>query len=99
MTKKPSLFSLKDFRGVRFLGRLNRLAQALLALALLFGLNYLASLPTYYKRWDLDFENRHGIWPETRAQLNELAKKAPTTHERNYWNVCKKMGKTMTGWQ
>ena len=47
MAKKPSLFSLKDFRGVRFLGRLNRLAQALLALALLFGLNYLASLPTY----------------------------------------------------
>ena len=86
MTKKPSLFSLKDFRGVRFLGRLNRLAQALLALALLFGLNYLASLPTYYKRWDLDFENRHGIWPETRAQLNELAKKAPDNiSEENPW--------------
>lgn len=86
MSKKPSLFSLKDFRGVRFLGRLNRLAQALLALALLFGLNYLASLPTYYKRWDLDFENRHGIWPETRAQLNELAKKAPeSTSAENPW--------------
>lgn len=77
MNKKPSLFSLKDFRGVRFLGALNRVAQAVLALALLVGLNYLAALPSSYRRWDLDFENRRGIWPETRAQLNELAKKAP----------------------
>lgn len=77
MRKKPSLFSLKDFRGVRFLGGLNRFAQALLALTLLLGLNYLAALPTSYRRWDLDFENRRGLWPETRAQLNELAKRAP----------------------
>jgi len=77
MRKKPSLFSLKDFRGVRVFGRLNRAAQVVLALALIFGLNWLASLPSLYKRWDLDFENRRGIWPETRAQLNELAKRAP----------------------
>lgn len=79
MDRKPSLFSLKDFRGVRFVGGLNRIVQAILAVALLVGLNYLASLPSMYKRWDLDFENRREIWPETRAQLNELAKRAPET--------------------
>lgn len=77
MNKKPSLFSLKDFRGVRFIGGINRTVQAILALTLIFGLNYLASLPATYERWNLNFENRHGIWPETRAQLNELAKRAP----------------------
>lgn len=77
MRKKSSLFSLKDFRGVRFFGRLNRAAQALLALALLVGLNYVAAQPSFCLRWDLDFENRRGLWPETRAQLNELAKRAP----------------------
>lgn len=77
MNKKPSLFSLKDFRGVRFIGGINRILQAILTLSLIFGLNYLASLPSTYVRWDLDLENRRGIWPETRAQLNELAKKAP----------------------
>lgn len=86
MTPKPSLFSLKDFRGVRFLGGINRVIQAILALTLLLGLNYLASLPATYTRWDLDFENRRGLWPETRAQLNELAKKAPeNVSSENPW--------------
>lgn len=77
MRKRPSLFSLKDFRGVRFLGRLNRCIQIVLALTLIFGLNKIASEPACCRRWNLDFENRRGIWAETRAQLNELAKKAP----------------------
>lgn len=77
MNKRPSLFSLKDFRGVRFLGGFNRAAQAFLALTLIVGLNFLAAQPSFYRRWNLDFENRRGIWPETRAQLNELAKRAP----------------------
>ncbi|MGN0860761.1 MAG: GldG family protein [Candidatus Spyradosoma sp.] len=77
MHRRPSLFSLKDFRGVRFIGRLNRGVQIVLALALIAGLNWIAAVPSCCTRWDLDFENRRGIWPETRAQLNELAKKAP----------------------
>lgn len=77
---------MKDFRGVRFLGRLNRAVQIVLALTLIFGLNWLASMPALYERWNLDFENRRGIWPETRAQLNELAKRAPeTASPENPW--------------
>lgn len=79
MHKRPSLFSLKDFRGVRFIGGINRVVQAVLAVTLLVGLNYLASLPATFVRWDLDFENRREIWPETRAQLTDLAKRAPDT--------------------
>lgn len=61
-----------DFRVVRFWRGLNRLSQLALAVALVLGLNYLASQPSFYMRRDLTATQSRSLSGETCAQLKHL---------------------------
>lgn len=56
-----------DFYYARWFRRINRLTQILLAVALITGLNFLAS--RHFTRWDLTQQNRYSLAPETLAYL------------------------------
>ena len=58
-----------DFAAVRPVRRLNRLTQALLAVALALAANYLASLPDFRLREDMTPDRRHSLAAETAATL------------------------------
>ena len=58
-----------DFAAVRPVRRLNRLTQALLAVALALAANYLASLPDFRFREDMTPDRRHSLAAETTATL------------------------------
>ena len=58
-----------DFAAVRPVRRLNRLAQALLAVTLALAANYLASLPAFRVREDVTPDRRHSLAAETTATL------------------------------
>jgi hypothetical protein len=58
-----------DFAAVRPVRRLNRLTQALLAVALALAANFLASLPEFRARVDLTPDRRHSLAAETAATL------------------------------
>jgi len=60
---------LEDFRYARWVKRLNRMAQVLLSLALVGGLNYVAA--RHYTRWDLTPTHRYSLSAETMAFLNQ----------------------------
>lgn len=62
---------LDDFRYANWAVRLNRLAQILLTLILLGGLNWLATQS--FSRFDLTRGSQHSLAPETRGYLRELA--------------------------
>lgn len=70
-----------DFRIVRLWRGLNRAAQAILALALVLGLNYLASQPEFFFRRDLTAARSRSLAPETLAQLRNLAKRPAGANE------------------
>ena len=54
-----------DFGDVRPIRRLNRLTQALLAIALAVAVNTLASLPEFRMRRDISADRRHSLAPES----------------------------------
>ncbi|NBX34641.1 hypothetical protein EBR16_04690 [bacterium] len=58
-----------DFAAVRPVRRLNRLTQALLAVALALAANHLASLPEFRVREDVTPDRRHSLAAETTATL------------------------------
>jgi hypothetical protein len=65
-----SAFSPTSFRSARWLRTAHLLAQAILVLTLVGGLNYLATFHSW--RFDLSRHNRHSLSPETRSYLREL---------------------------
>ena len=54
-----------DFGSVRPIRRLNRLTQALLAIALAVVVNFLASLPEFRLRHDITADRRHSLATES----------------------------------
>ncbi|MGN0835532.1 MAG: Gldg family protein [Candidatus Spyradosoma sp.] len=80
------LFKIEDFRYVRVLRGANLCAQAALAVLLVFGLNYLASLPSFRFRWDIDEAKSHTLSLESGMFLESLVGKAPAdTTAENPW--------------
>ncbi len=72
-----SIFRLEDFRHVRFFRSLNLFLQVLLALLFVAELNFLAALPSFQMRWDLDSAKNHTLSLETEMFLERLAKDVP----------------------
>lgn len=60
----------EDFQRVNWLKRGNRTAQVLLGIALVFGLNYLAS--RYFLRFDLTPGHIYSLAPETLAYISQI---------------------------
>ena len=69
-----SKFRVEDFKHVRFFRFVNLVAQVILALFLMGGLNYLASLPSFCARWDIDAQKRHSVSVETQVYLESLSR-------------------------
>lgn len=67
----------EDFKTVRIIRGFNLFVQILLAVLLLGGLNYLASLPAFQARWDIDDNKSHTLSLESRMVLESLAGKMP----------------------
>ncbi len=79
-------FKFEDFKTVRLFRGLNLFAQIILAILLVGGLNYLAALPAFQARWDLDDSKSHTLSLETGMFLESLVKKAPAdTTAANPW--------------
>ncbi|MGA0134376.1 MAG: DUF4350 domain-containing protein [Opitutales bacterium] len=72
MTRRPD-----DFAAVRPVRRLNRAAQALLALALAASVNFLASLPGFRVREDLSADRRHSLAPESAETIRAAGRRSP----------------------
>ncbi len=72
-----SIFRLEDFKHVRLIRTVNLILQVILALGFVAELNYLAALPTFQERWDLDTSKNHTLSMETDMFLERLAKNAP----------------------
>ncbi len=75
--KRFSIFGFEDFRHVRFFRTINLILQVVLALLFVAELNYLASLPGFQARWDLDASKNHTLSLETDMFLERLAKDSP----------------------
>ncbi|HVY70026.1 MAG TPA: GldG family protein, partial [Verrucomicrobiae bacterium] len=60
---------LEDFRYARWIKRLNRTTQIVLALLLVVGMNYVAA--RHFKRWDLTPNKRYSLSAETLARLDQ----------------------------
>lgn len=72
-----------DFASVRPVRRLNRAAQALLALALAVSVNFLASLPAFRLREDLSADRRHSLAPESAETVRAAGRRSPVGEGRN----------------
>lgn len=84
--KRFRFFKFEDFKTVRLFRGLNLFAQIVLAVLLVGGLNYLAALPAFQMRWDLDDSKSHTLSLETGVFLESLVKKAPAdTTAANPW--------------
>lgn len=84
--KRFRFFKFEDFKTVRLFRGLNLFVQIILAVLLIGGLNYLAALPAFQLRWDLDDSKSHTLSLETGMFLESLAKKAPAdTTASNPW--------------
>lgn len=70
-----------DFRSARHERRLNRWLQALLALTLAIGLNFVATQPGLRWRADLTEDRRHSLAGESSALLAEIGGRAPAGDE------------------
>ncbi len=70
-----------DFGAVRPIRRLNRLTQALLAVALALAANYLAALPDFRLREDVTPDRRHSLSPETTETLRTAGNLARATKD------------------
>ena len=66
-----------DFGSVRPIRRLNRLTQALLAIALAVAVNTLASLPEFRVRRDISADRRHSLAPESVETLRAAGRRSP----------------------
>lgn len=84
--KRFRFFKFEDFKTVRLFRGLNLFAQIILAVLLVGGLNYLAALPAFQMRWDLDDSKSHTLSLESGMFLESLVKKAPAdTTADNPW--------------
>lgn len=84
--KRFRFFKFEDFKTVRLFRGINLFAQIVLAILLVGGLNYLAALPAFQMRWDLDESKSHTLSLETGMFLESLVKKAPAdTTKENPW--------------
>ena len=72
-----------DFGAVRPIRRLNRLTQALLAIALAVVVNYLASLPEFRLRHDITADRRHSLAPESAETIRAAGRRSPVGVGRN----------------
>ena len=72
-----------DFGSVRPIRRLNRLTQALLAVALAIGINFLASLPEFRLRHDITADRRHSLAPESAETMRAAGRRSPVGIGRN----------------
>jgi hypothetical protein len=66
-----------DFGSVRPIRRLNRLTQALLAIALAVAVNTLASLPEFRVRHDISADRRHSLAPESVETVRAAGRRSP----------------------
>ena len=66
-----------DFGSVRPIRRLNRLTQALLAIALAVAVNTLASLPEFRVRRDISADRRHSLAPESVETVRAAGRRSP----------------------
>jgi len=66
-----------DFGAVRPVRRLNRLTQALLAVALAVAVNTLASLPEFRLRRDISADRRHSLAPESVETVRTAGRRSP----------------------
>ena len=72
-----------DFGSVRPIRRLNRLTQALLAIALALVVNFLASLPEFRLRHDITADRRHSLAPESAETVRAAGRRSPVGVGRN----------------
>lgn len=72
-----------DFGSVRPVRRLNRLTQALLAVALAVVVNFLASLPEFRLRHDITSDRRHSLAPESAETVRAAGRRSPVGAGRN----------------
>lgn len=72
-----------DFGSVRPIRRLNRLTQALLAVALAVVVNYLAALPEFRLRRDISADRRHTLAPESVETVRAAGRRSPVGAGRN----------------
>jgi hypothetical protein len=72
-----------DFGSVRPIRRLNRLTQALLAIALAVVVNFLASLPEFRLRHDITSDRRHSLAPESAETVRAAGRRSPVGAGRN----------------
>ena len=72
-----------DFGSVRPIRRLNRLTQALLAIALAVVVNFLASLPEFRLRHDITADRRHSLAPESAETVRAAGRRSPVGAGRN----------------
>ena len=72
-----------DFGSVRPIRRLNRLTQALLAIALAVVVNFLASLPEFRLRQDITSDRRHSLAPESAETVRAAGRRSPVGVGRN----------------
>ena len=72
-----------DFGAVRPIRRLNRLTQALLAIALAVVVNTLASLPEFRLRHDMTADRRHSLAPESAETVRAAGRRSPVGVGRN----------------
>lgn len=72
-----------DFGSVRPIRRLNRLTQALLAIALAVVVNFLASLPEFRLRHDITADRRHSLAPESAETVRAAGRRSPVGVGRN----------------
>ena len=72
-----------DFGSVRPIRRLNRLTQALLAIGLAITVNFLASQTDFRTRWDLTWDQRHSLAPESVETIRAAGRKSPVGNKEN----------------
>ncbi len=72
-----------DFGSVRPIRQLNRLTQALLAIALAVVVNFLASLPEFRLRHDITSDRRHSLAPESAETVRAAGRRSPVGVGRN----------------
>lgn len=72
-----------DFGAVRPVRRMNRLAQALLAVALAVVVNFLGAQPEFRFRRDITADRRHSLSPESAETVRAAGRRSPVGTGRN----------------
>lgn len=72
-----------DFGAVRPIRRLNRLTQTLLAIGLAITVNFLASQTDFRARYDLTWDHRHSLAPESTETIRAAGRKSPAGDKQN----------------